>query len=221
MPYLYINSESDWNSIDSSLLGESYTGEYDKLDLYIQSHALKRMHERLDIYTNDVQNINIWKNTNNIEEIIFYKDNYLIPYNVDKVRLGYLLAKVVEDKFVITTFLLITHFDTPEGDRFKEVTGLGFTDISYWKLDRMSTFKSFNPDKYPRIAEYLKKAEIYNVLEISKRTLNKDSIKDADFDMLRNYIIKGHMSDKIQEKNIKHKMSQVQQMWKSEQLLTE
>ncbi len=218
MPYLYINSESDWNSIDTSLLGESYTGDLDKLDLYIQSHALKRMYERIDIYTNDVHNVNIWKNTNNIEEIILYKGNYLIPYAVESIRIGYMLAKVVEDKFVITTFLLITHSDTPEGDRFKEVTGLGFTDISYWKLDRMSTFKSFNPDKYPRIAEYLKRAEIDNVVEVSKRTMNTDSIKDADFDMLRNYIMKGHLSDKILEKGMRQKIEQVQKMWEEEQV---
>ena len=37
-------------------------------------------------------------------------------------------------------FVSITHNFSPEGDKLKEISGLGKHDISYWRIDRLSTF---------------------------------------------------------------------------------
>ncbi len=215
-PYVSLQSGAEWNSIDSSLLGKSYTGEYKKLYLYIQSHALNRISERIDIYENNYSNSLIWNNTSSIKKVIRYKENYLVPFKVLGIKIGYLLAEIVDDKFIITTFLLITHFDTPEGDRFKKVTGLGFSDISYWKLDKLSTFRTFDSEKYPRIADYLVRAGMGDILKLSREHINTRDLQNVDLKQLMNYIIKGHLSDKIQEKNMMQKIQQVQEVWKNQ-----
>jgi hypothetical protein len=47
------------------------------------------------------------------------------------VKIGYFVVEPVNDMLVIKTFLFITHNCTPEGDKLKELTGLGKSDISY------------------------------------------------------------------------------------------
>ncbi|GEM_PF-2333180 len=212
-PYICLQSGSEWNNIDSSLLGKNYTGEYKKLYLYIQSHALNRISERIDIYENNYSNSLIWDNTGSIKEVIRYKDKYLVPFLVKEIKVGYMLAEIVDEKFIITTFLLITHSDTPEGDRFKEVSGLGFTDISYWKLDRLSTFRTFDSEKYPRIADYLERSGMGDILRLSKEHINTRELQNVDFKQLISYIVKGRLSEKLQERNIKQKIEEAKKQW--------
>lgn len=212
-PYICLQSGSEWNNIDSSLLGKDYKGDHKKLYLYIQSHALNRISERIDIYENNYSNSLIWDNTESIKEVIKYKGNYLVPFKVKEIKIGYMLAEIVDEKFIITTFLLLTHFDTPEGDRFKEISGLGFADISYWKLDKLSTFRTFDSDKYPRIADYLERAGMGDILKLSKEHINTRELQSVDLKQLISYILKGRLSERLHEKEIKQKIEQVKKQW--------
>lgn len=184
----------EWINIDSSILGTSYQGNKKQLEVYIQSHALKRFRERLDILDSDAINYLLWENTHTIDNIQLYRKLILQPIKLFDVKIGYLVGNIVDDKFLFSTFLFITHSFTPEGDRLKKITGLGKEDISYWKIDRLSTFINLREDKYPQLIELFVQAGLGDIKELKNKKFDIDSLQDANLEALMDYITKNKLT---------------------------
>ena len=110
------------------------------LPLYIQNHALNRLYERLDgILKNAVY---FWLIRSLLKKDIRKgnNNNYLIAYYIEERKLGYLVADIRDAHILIHTFLFITNEGTPEGNLLMANTGLGKLDISYLKINKLSTF---------------------------------------------------------------------------------
>ena len=187
-------SKLEWIEIDSSVLGTAYQGDKKQLEVYIQSHALNRFRERLDILNSDAINYLLWENTHTIGNIQVYRKMILHPVILFGVKIGYLVGNIVDDKFLFSTFLFITHSFTPEGDRLKKITGLGKEDISYWKIDRLSTFINLQEDKYPQLIELFVQAGLGDVKELKNKKFDIDSLQDANLEALMNYIKKNKLN---------------------------
>lgn len=185
-----------WISIDTSVLGSSYHGDKKQLEVYIQSHALKRFRERLDVLNNDAINYLLWENTHTIENIQVYRKIILHPVKLFEIKIGYLVGTIVDDKFLFSTFLFITHNCTPEGDKLKKITGLGNEDISYWKIDRLSTFIQLQEDKYPQLIELFQQAGFGDIKGLKNKKFDIDSLQDANLEALMNYIEKNKSTKK-------------------------
>ena len=186
-----------WISIDTSLLGNRYTGNKQQLDVYIQSHALKRFRERLDVLNSDAINYLLWENTYTLKNIVVYRDIFLLPVKLYEVKIGYLAGKIVDDMFLFSTFLFITHSFTPEGDRLKTITGLGKQDISYWHIDRLSTFVQLQEEKYPQLIELFDKTGMGDIKELRNKKFDVDSLQDANLEALLVYINKNKKHSKL------------------------
>lgn len=178
----------EWIKIDSSLLNESIAAKQPNLDVYIQSHALNRIKERLDVLDSYAINYLIWENSIKFDEIKYYNGLWLLPVKLFKIRVGYFACKVIEDKFLITTFLFITHSCTPEGDKLKEITGLTKNDISYWHIDRISTYINLNTEKYPELINLFEKAGLGGLTELRNKKFDIDTLQEANFDGLMRFI---------------------------------
>ena len=123
------------------------------LPVYIQSHALQRLAERLDclekgfthyfVYYSLLQ-AKIWKNKH---------DKLFIEYSFFDFKLGYLRVDIIEGKVIIRTFLFITNNGTPEGDKLNEFTGLNKLDHKYLNIDKLSTFISSDIRDNPEAKE--------------------------------------------------------------------
>jgi len=163
----------EWAKIDTSLLGNYYSGEKKELDVYIQAHALKRMEERLDAMGALSRNFMLAITFPHLKSLESYRGYLLIPIAPSKVRLGYLFCNVIDDMLVIRTFLFITHSATPEGDRLKKFTGMKRSDISYWKIDRLSTLFKIDEEHWP---ELLRVFEVVGIKNIQK--LNIEGLRD-------------------------------------------
>lgn len=179
-----------WISIDSSILGNHYLGNEKELEVYIQSHALKRFGERLDVLNSDAINYLLWENTATIDKIMMYRGLLLHPIKLFDIKIGYFVGKIVDDKLLFTTFLFITHSCCPEGDRLKKITGLGKEDISYWHIDRLSTFINLKEEKYPQLIKLFDEAGIGDFRELKNKKFDIDSIQDSNLDALMEYINK-------------------------------
>ena len=184
-----------WIEIDSSVLGTAYQGDKKQLEVYIQSHALNRFRERLDILNSDAINYLLWENTHTIGNIQVYRKMILHPVILFGVKIGYLVGNIVDDKFLFSTFLFITHSFTPEGDRLKKITGLGKEDISYWKIDRLSTFINLQEDKYPQLIELFVQAGLGDIKELKNKKFDIDSLQDANLEALMKYIKKNKLNE--------------------------
>ena len=183
-----------WIEIDSSVLGAAYQGDKKQLEVYIQSHTLNRFRERLDILNSDAINYLLWENIHTIDNIQVYRKMILHPVKLFGVKIGYLVGNIVDDKFLFSTFLFITHSFTPEGDRLKKITGLGKEDISYWKIDRLSTFIHLQEDKYPQLIELFVQAGLGDIKELRNKKFDIDSLQDANLEALMNYIKKSKLN---------------------------
>jgi len=177
----------EWASIKASHLPTDIQYPYSSYYIYIQSHALNRMKERLDLLDRESINYTIWQNTSRFK-IIRYKQLLLLTVKVHEVNIGYFVSEIIDDKIVIKTFLFITHNSTPEGDKLKEITGLGKSDISYWKIDRLSTFVNLDKEKYPKLMQLFSNAGMQELSQLKTKEFDIDSIQAANFDGLRKYI---------------------------------
>jgi len=186
-----------WLSVDVSLLENFYNGSKKALDVFIQSHALTRLKERLDLLDQEAINYALWENTHTISQFVNYHGYLLLPFKVFGVKIGYLVANVAADKLLFRTFLFITHNSSPEGVRLKKLTGLGKEDITYWKIDRLSTFVKLKEEKYPGLIELFRKAGLEQLMELKNKEFNIDSMQAANLDGLTEYINRGKNEFKL------------------------
>lgn len=186
-----------WLSVNASIAGNFYNGNKKILDVYIQSHALSRLKERLDLLDQEAINYALWENTNNITEFVNYHGYLLLPFKVFGIKTGYLVASIIDDKLLFRTFLFITHNSSPEGDRLRKLSGLGKEDITYWKIDRLSTFLKFNEEKYPGLTQLFRKAGLETLFELKNKEFTSDLMQTANLDGLLEYIDRGKCECKL------------------------
>ena len=199
-----------WLSVDVSLLGNSYTGHKKTLDVYIQKHALTRLKERLDLLDQEATNYALWENTHTISKFVNYRGYLLLPFNVFGIKTGYLVANIIDDKLLFRTFLFITHNTSPEGVRLKKLTGLGKEDITYWKIDRLSTFVKFNEEKYPGLTQLFRKAGLETLFELKNKEFSIDSMQAENFDGLVEYINRGKSEFKLMNLSLDTLVSEIE-----------
>jgi hypothetical protein len=110
------------------------------LDVFIQSHALNRLSERLDGIDGGILHFNIFDSFNILKVC---KNKYgllLFEYAIFGDKAGYFLGEVVDEKIIFKTFLFLTNNGTPEADKLQMATGLMKEDITYLAIDKLSTF---------------------------------------------------------------------------------
>lgn len=198
-----------WLSVDVSLLGNFYKGSKKALDVFIQSHALTRLKERLDLLHQEAINYALWENTHTISQFVSYHGYLLLPFKVFDVKIGYLVANVAENKLLFRTFLFITHNSSPEGVRLRKLTGLGKEDITYWKIDRLSTFIKLKEEKYPGLIELFCKAGLEKLMELKDKEFTIDSMQAANLDGLTEYINRGKNEFKLMNLDLDMMVSEV------------
>jgi hypothetical protein len=129
----------EWASIPSSLVpnGSKDAQEY---SVYVQSHTLHRMSERLTpIDRTTIQNI--LYNCFNPPEFSFGPDGLpFISVLSRSAKLGYLLYEIIDNIVVIKTFLFITQNGTKEGNLLNKRYTLSKYSKKYFELDKLNTF---------------------------------------------------------------------------------
>jgi hypothetical protein len=111
----------------------------DELGVYIQSHAIRRMYERVDMIGKSSLRLDFFFSFVLAHPII--ENGYLLfPFKVGLHIVGYFKGDVIGDKILLRTFLFLTNDGTPESKKLKEQAGLSKIDISYWKIDTLRNF---------------------------------------------------------------------------------
>lgn len=183
-----------WQEVDTEKLAGMYRGKLSKLPVYMQSHALRRMKERLDLLDQPALNYTLWDSCSSEGTGFVYKTCYLIPVYVHEIRVGYFAGSIIDNKLVLRTFLFITHSATPEGDKLNELTGLGKSDIKYWRIDRLSTFMQVDKDEYPELLELMDRAGLDDLGSLRNKTFDTDSLQSVNLNGLTDYIAKGYQN---------------------------
>jgi hypothetical protein len=134
------SQEIKYYSVSYKKLGIDGGDTGSMMEIYIQSHALQRLKERLDCLKPMFANVHL---IYSLEDMRIHKEKdgtYFIEYSLNNIKVGYLVANILDNKLVIRTFLFITQNGTPEGDKLSELYGLAKLDKSYIALDKLSTY---------------------------------------------------------------------------------
>lgn len=127
-------------------------------DVYIQSHALLRLSERLDCFPAGFLQMNLLKSVEELNFVVNHKNRILIEYRIFDTKAGYLIASVVDGVVLIRTFLFVTSSGTPEGKKLEQISGLKKLDKKYLAIDKLSAFMNSDIGYNPVVREIIEKA---------------------------------------------------------------
>ena len=175
--------------LDPSLFGSEFDG-LDKASVYIQTHALNRLAERLDSLEKQELLSSVYASLLDPVVVRQEKGKILLSYRILSTKMGYFTAEYIDGAVLIHTFLFITNNGTPEGQKLNELTGLGKLDKKYLTIDKLSTFINSDISTNEKLKSVFTKAGCSCLLEI------EDAVKDvakkqqemAISDQILNYI---------------------------------
>lgn len=157
-----------WATLKPSVLNVKGSFADIPVDVYIQSHALQRLSERLDCFEVGVIQMNLYQSLKDVKVVFENCDQPLIEYKFFGTKVGYLRADYVDGVILIRTFLFITNNGTPEGKRLERFTGLQKLDKKYLAIDMMSTFNSSDMSSNPEVREIFENAGCGNLISLHK-----------------------------------------------------
>ena len=128
-----------WVDVPASLFGINESGDF---PLYVQSHAIRNLHERVPIGDGGFVHDAMWQSLNSPKVTQNHKGEYLIEYRFFEYKLGYFVAEVVEQSILVTTFLFLTMQGTPEASALYERLRLRRPDIEQLGLDSLGNYLS-------------------------------------------------------------------------------
>src|SRR5581483_11803716 len=155
--------------------------------VYIQKHALDRLHDRLRPFSHASVHLSLRMSLNHPVITPCKQDStYLVEYRLaGRVRVGYLVARRLSDKIVITTFLFLTMQGTPEAQRLAQHLRLRRPDIEYNRLDRLSEFINTDLSKDRDLAHVFEESGCRDLLRLYCNESPASSLQAA---VLRQYL---------------------------------
>jgi hypothetical protein len=130
----------DWSTIRPIDLKIEGTFSEIPLKVYIQSHALRRLRERIDCVGASILHHFLFLSIEKLQSSILESGGILVEYFLFGVKVGYLVIDLIEGIALIRTFLFLTNNGTPEGERLHKSTGLEIIEKKYLSIDKLSTF---------------------------------------------------------------------------------
>jgi len=140
------------------------------LKVYIQSHALFRMKERLDTINVFERNLYIIASavTSDVVRLETGRNAFEM-HNIDKNIIGYLPFIVQDDCVIILTVLPVSNPTTPIGKKLCQTLGVTKAELEICGMDKLSYFLTTDFDKIPKLKHAL---EVNDLIYLT----NKQSI---------------------------------------------
>ncbi|HEX2956057.1 MAG TPA: hypothetical protein VHO70_04475 [Chitinispirillaceae bacterium] len=157
----------EWASVAGKLLGENFGEEY-RLPVYIQSHALERMIERLNPVGKPSIQLMLVVALENPEISSGPGGVQLIALRYYGAKIGYMVFDIVDNMIIIKTFLLITQNGTHEGNKLNREYNLSKYIKSYFELDKLYTYIKtdvYNDEELKKLFTQCGCGDLFNLWE--------------------------------------------------------
>lgn len=159
------------------------------LDVYVQTHALERLKERINITPGIMHEILFLIFMQDQIEHCWHNGSCLITYRVSSERVGYLVVKLHTDKLVVHTFLFLTNDDTPEGDKLKKLVEIEKADKQYMHIDNLPAFNAYHFDRSERASQLFRDAGCGSLLKLGHlQEFSVNQVKDKDPESILEYL---------------------------------
>lgn len=164
-----------WTTVASERLGFAHGQSY---PCYIQQHAIKRLVERIGILS---ESVTVFQACLSLEQgrvlRIPGSDAYHIEFKILNLKLGYLVAILVDDILVVKTFIFITQSGSPEGKRIETTTGIKKDDKDFIGMGTLKGFLSEDVAKNTKMTLLLEKVGCTDLLKAYEVFSQKVNIK--------------------------------------------
>lgn len=147
MGYAFPGYGIDWLSMKPSELNIQGYDSDNPLDVYIQTHALHRLAERIDCFPIGSVHYNMFQSFKFPKVFYDLHGNTLVEFRFFHTKAGYFRIDVIDGKIIIRTFLFVTNNGTPEGQKLGSNTRLQKLDKKYLAIDKLSTFMTSDVGK--------------------------------------------------------------------------
>jgi hypothetical protein len=153
----------------------------------IQSHALRKLTERFptDWEVQVVVQHGLLESLASLAVAEEQGDAYLIAFHVRGLRLGYFVARAVQDRIVLCTFLFLTMQGTPEARLLGQKLRLCRRDIEHLNLDRLETYLSPDVLQDPQLVGLLEECGCGSLLELARHGFPYDTLTGRAEDLRR------------------------------------
>ncbi|MDR1881714.1 MAG: hypothetical protein LBR26_02900 [Prevotella sp.] len=112
------------------------------IPVYIHPHAFERLGERTGCRTESYCMKEVRSAIERPAITPLSDKHFLMEYWMFGLKIGYLVAELVDDIFLIRTFRLLTHSNTPEGEKLDQLTRLQPEDKKRLQIDKLSPLVS-------------------------------------------------------------------------------
>jgi hypothetical protein len=150
-----------------------YGKEDEKFNIYIQSHALNRYKQRVDILEPPELNYQIQQILITEQKIIRFENQNLIACTLDNAIIGYFTYFLRESDMIINTFLPITTENTPEGKKLRDLLLLSNEDIVFLGMDKLSFYATIDFEQIPALKQVLINSDLWNTKTAIDSALQK------------------------------------------------
>lgn len=187
----WVDGDMKWipTRVKPSILGFK-TGSIDiPLEVYIQSHALRKLQERIDITPGILHYMTFIIMNQPVIKHHKKDNNCLVEYYLSDQKVGYLLLSLVEAKLIIRTFLFLTNDGTPEGKKLNQLLSLGKQDKKYLMIDTLPAFNSYHIDQNEHLSKLFREAGCGPLLKLGQlKEYSQKEIKDKDPESIMKYL---------------------------------
>jgi hypothetical protein len=147
-----------------------------KIPVYIQQHALNRIMERSGYSVPGICKLDLIMAIFAPVVIGIGKDSFLIEYRIAGLKIGYLVAKLIDGLLVIITFLLLTNNGTPEGDKLAKLTGLKKLDKEYLMIDNLCSLAHSDILESEIVCKLFRDAGCQSILDVCEKLKNNSDL---------------------------------------------
>lgn len=177
--------------------------EEQTLDIYIQSHALYRFKERIDVFDATFRNYLIQQDLIFIQNVVPFGKHFLLSCTIDGTApIGYFTYFVSGGDLVVNTFLPLISKDTPEGAKFCQLLPLSKEDFIYLGMDKISFYFTVDFEQIPILKNALTGSGIWNTITAIEAIFdNDDELSEKELpaiDMNKTKFVKNFF-DKIEQ----------------------
>lgn len=157
-----------WTELNPSLFDVKNLSPDKPIPVYVQSHALIRLSERLDSIIPILAQYHMYLSFQNPHVSYDNYHNLLIEYQIFGIKTGYFRVDIVDGIAVVRTFLFLTQSGTPEGNLLWKNTGLQKLDTKFLALDRLSSFMTSDVGGNLQIRKIFQDSGCQSLLEFYK-----------------------------------------------------
>jgi hypothetical protein len=160
--------------IDREQVMARRAGDSEKLEIFIQSHALQRIKERMDVFDARYRNYysmlsllyfqKVEHSPSGAPLLLCFSNLLGMPVEGDPLVFGYFPFVVIGDRLIVLTYLTPTLFDTPEGDLISKRLQLQKEDMLYLGMDKLSFFAAIDYERVPLLKEVIMETRLRRLL---------------------------------------------------------